>query len=310
MTARGLKIALFLAGLAVPVMAQPAIPGNATESVTVTGTRSHQVIEKFVESFAAPTRMTGKLARWQVGICPVAVGLKPVFTQFIAQRLRDIAAKAGVPVNNRADCKSNIEIVFTTTPQALIDNVRKQNEAYLGYADNTDAVDALAKVTRPIQAWYLTATMDLRGNTLVDSAKALPTEIILPDPYHNPPFITVYSKQGAMSVTGTRLGDGLRSGLYHIIIVADPTKLVEYEMGTVGDYIAMLALAQLSSLDTCQTLPSIVNLLAAGCANKALALTENDAAYLRGLYHMGPDRNLRSQEDDVTYQMDQMFQGH
>jgi hypothetical protein len=293
--------------LALPAAAQPA--ANGTESVTVTGTRSRQVIDKFVESFAAPTRMTGKLARWQVGVCPVAVGLKPAFTKFITQRLKDVAAKAGAPVAGLS-CKPNIEIVFTTTPQALIDNVRKQNEAFLGYADNTDAVDALAKVTRPIQAWYLTATVDLRGNVLVDSAKAPPTEITLPDPYHNPPFITVYTKQGAMSVTGTRLGDGLRSGFYHVIIVADPTKLVEYEMGAVGDYIAMLALTQLSSLDTCQTLPSIVNMLAPGCERRTTALTENDAAYLRGLYHMGPGRNLRNQEDDVAYQMDQQFQGH
>ena len=54
-------------------------------------------------------------------------------------------------------------------------------------------------------------------------------------------------------------------------------------MGAVGDYIAMLALTQLSSLDTCQALPSIVNLLAPGCAQKPDGLTENDVAYLRGL---------------------------
>lgn len=291
--------------LALPAAAQPP----AMESVTVTGTRSRQLIDTFVQGFAAPTRMTGKLARWQDGICPIVVGLKPAFTKFIAQRVRQVAADAGAPVAGTS-CKPNIEIVFATTPQALIDNVRKQNEAFLGYADSTEALNALAKVTRPIQAFYLTATVDLRGNVLVDSAKAPPTEITLPDPYHNPPFITVYTKQGAMSVTGTRLGDGLRSGFYHVIVVADPTKLVDYEMGAVGDYIAMMALAQLSSLDTCQALPSIVNMLATGCTRKPDSLTENDAAYLRGLYHMGTGRNLRNQEDDVAYQMDQAFQGH
>lgn len=301
---RAFGAGLIVTLLALPAAAQPP----ATESVTVTGTRSRQVIEKFIESFAAPTRMTGKLARWEDGMCPIAVGLKPAYLEFITQRVREVAAAAGAPVAE-ASCKPNIEIVFTTTPQALIDNVRQQNEAFLGYADSEAAVDALAKVTQPIQAWYLTKTVDLRGNVLVDSARAPPTEITLPDPYHNPPFITVYTKQGAMSVTGTRLGDGLRSGFYHVIIVADPTKLVDHEMGAVGDYIAMLALTQLSSLDTCQTLPSIVNLLAAGCARPAAALTENDTVYLRGLYHMSPGRALRNQEDEVAYQMDQAFQG-
>lgn len=299
---------LALLALTGTAMAQPAAP--PVEDVTVTGTRDRLVVERFVEQFAAPSRLTGKLARWEDGICPAAVGLKPRFLSFITDRVKQIAGDAHAPVSSDPACKPNIEIVFTTTPQALIDNVRKQNEAYLGYADSAAAVDALARVTRPIQAWYLTATVDLRGNVLVDSAKTPPTEITLPDPYHNPPFITVYTKQGAMSVTGTRLGDGLRSGFYHVVIVADPTKLVEYEMGAVGDYIAMLALSQLSSLDTCQALPSIVNLLAAGCAQKPDGLTENDAAYLRGLYHMSPDRALRSQEDEVAYRMEQAFQGH
>jgi hypothetical protein len=76
-------------------------------------------------------------------------------------------------------------------------------------------------------------------------------------------------------------------------------------MGAVGDYIAMLALTQIASLDTCQSLPSIVNLLAAGCANKADALSGNDAAYLRGLYHMSAGMVLRGQEDGIAYEMAQ-----
>jgi hypothetical protein len=297
---------LLLMVLAGAAQAQPAPP---TESVTVTGARSRQVLDQFVQSFAAPTRMTGKLARWEDGVCPVTVGLKPTFTKFISARVKDIAVQVGAPVNAQPGCKPNIEIVFTTAPQALLDTVRKQNVAFLGYADNEKQRDALAKVSRPIQAWYLTASRDLRGNTLVDSAKALPTEITLPDPYHNPPFITVLTKQGAMSVTGGRLGDGMRSSLYHVIIVADPTKLADYEIGTLADYIAMLALAHLSSLDACQTLPSIVNALARDCARPAMALTANDLGYLRGLYAMGPGRNLRGQEDAIAFQMQQQLDG-
>jgi hypothetical protein len=112
------------------------------------------------------------------------------------------------------------------------------------------------------------------------------------------------------TVTGSRLGDGLRSDFYHIIIVADPNKLVDYEIGSLSDYIAMLALTQLSSLDTCQQLPSIVNMLATGCDKKASALTDNDLAYLRGLYKMSPDRMLRTQEDEMAYQMKQSLDGH
>jgi hypothetical protein len=71
----------------------------------------------------------------------------------------------------------------------------------------------------------------------------------------------------------------------------------------------LLVLTQLDSLDTCQQLPSIVNLLSQGCAQKPNALTDNDLAYLRGLYKMGPDRTARIQQDEIAYQMEQALKG-
>jgi hypothetical protein len=288
-----------------------AQPAPTTESVTVTGVKSRQVLDQFVKSFAAPSRMTGKLARWEDGICPVTAGLKPIYSEFISARVKDVAVQVGAPMNAQSGCKPNIEIVFTTAPQALMDNVRKNDEAFLGYADNSAQRDQLVKVTRPVQAWYTTGTRDLRGNIHVDSAKVAgggaPVEVSCPDcPDGKMRFYNIT----AGTVTGSRLGDGMRSTLYHVIIVADPTKLATLEVGALADYISMLALTQLSSLDTCQQLPSIVNLLASGCRNPAQALTDSDLSYLRGLYKMGADGNLRTQQDEIAYQMEKALTGH
>lgn len=291
------------AGLVV-MLALPAA-AQAPESVTVTGTRSRAVIDKFVATFAAPTRMTGKIARWEDGVCPVAVGLKPGFLNFITRRVRAVAADAGAPVNADAACAPNIEIVFTTTPQGLLDNIRRHDWAFLGYADNDAQRVALATVTRPIQAWYTTATKDLRGKTQVDSARmaGAGSEIQIPCKGCVTGYMNLTYAKSADSVTGSRLGDGKRSTFYHVIIAADPTKLLDHEIGPVADYIALLALTQLSSLDTCQSLPSIANMLAKGCGQKADALSANDAAYLRGLYHMSASLMLRGQEDGIAYEM-------
>ena len=59
----------------------------------------------------------------------------------------------------------------------------------------------------------------------------------------------------AHTVTGSRLGDGLSSELYNVLIVAEPAKLMDYEIGTLADYAAVLALAQPASMDTCEELP-------------------------------------------------------
>ena len=105
------------------------------------------------------------------------------------------------------------------------------------------------------------------------------------------------------------MGNGLRSVFDQIIIVADLTKLADYEIGALADYISLLALTQLNGLDACQQLPSIVNLLVDGCMQKANALTDNDFAYLSGLYKMGPDRTSRIQQDEIAYQMEQSLKG-
>src|SRR5450432_3211055 len=141
-----------------------------TESVTVTGTKSRQVLQGFVQSFVAPTRMTGKIARWEDGICPVTVGLRPEFVKFINRRLKEIAAQVGAPVNGKTGCGPNIAIVFTTTPQALVGNVQKKHPILLGYYDNSAQLEKLATVVRPIQAWYMTATRDVQG-LQIDGAK-------------------------------------------------------------------------------------------------------------------------------------------
>ena len=290
-------------------LAQPPRPA---ESVTVTGTRSREVIQDFVQSFTAPTRLTGKMARWGSGICPVTVGLPPQFVKFINQRLKDIATQAGAPVNERTSCMPNIAIIFTTTPQTLLDNVRKKRPNMLGYYDSSVQLKELATVTHPIQAWYMTATRDLRGNFEVDSPRTSGTGLEIT--YECiPPAIGIctlhLSNAHSVNVTGERLGDGMRSELYNVIIVADPNKLASYEMGSLADYMAMLALTQIISLDTCQQLPSIVNMLAKDCETKSSALTENDVAYLRGLYKIAPGGNLAAQKDQVSYQMEQELKG-
>jgi hypothetical protein len=235
-------------------------------------------VENFVAAFATPTPTTGKVARWRDGICPLTVGQQPAVTQFVTQRVKEVAALAGVPVNASPTCTANIEIVFTTLPQQLLDSVRKRQKEYLGYAENNAEREKLATVTRRVQAWYTTQTTDLRGRSQIDSAGS--------------GLNKNFSDAILAGVTGNHINDGVRSDFNHIIIVADINGLKAYEAGPIADYIAMLALAQLGSLDTCQPLSSIENMLAKGCEATTGKLTENDIAYLRGLYKMSADRNL------------------
>jgi hypothetical protein len=286
--------------------AQPAPP---TESVTVTGLKDapQAVVDHFVQTFSKPSYLTGKMGRWENGICPQAAGLAPKYAAFISRRIRDLAAQVQAPVNKDPKCRANIEIAFTTAPQALLNVVRKDHKNYLGYVSGPSEADRRAVVTHPIQAWYMTATKDLDGEEDVDSSSTPPTPVRMPCSTCTPPYIDMYISGGAKKVTGGRLKDGLRTVFRHVFIVADPIKLKDYEVGVLADYIGLLALSQLNSLDVCQQLPSIVNLLAKDCANPSNALSEGDLGFLRGLYSMSADGNLKVQQDGIAYQMKQDF---
>ena len=296
----------------IPSLALGQAAHPPTESVTVTGTKSREVLEKFVGSLATPARYTGKMARWGGSICPVTVGVPTAFVTFINNRLKEIAVQAGAPVNSSTSCRPNIAIVFTPRPQALADDIHKRQPALLGYHDNSKQTEKLAIVSHPIQAWYMTATRDVQGGLQIDNAKP---DVLLnrmefpcPPPMCSDGKIILYPPR-VVTTTGLRLGDGLRSEFYNIVIVADRDKLLNYEMGELSDYIAMLALTQLASQDACLELPSIANLLVADCAAKSGALTPTDFAFLRGLYKMGPDMALGVQKDQVSYQMERELNG-
>ena len=301
------RLLVLSAGLmAAVLMAQ--VPAVSAESAATTASQSRGALDKFVNSFAAPTRQTGKLPRWENGICPLTVGQGPDIARYVTQHVKDVATTVDAPVSADPSCTPNIEIIFTATPQDLLDNVRAHDADYLGYSESSAERERLAKVTRPIQAWYMTQTRDLRGMSRIDSGRSRGAGASMAN-FTDLPCIGCRGRNdtpidlpnaGFASVSGNRTSDGMRSVLHHILIVVDPAKVTDYGIGALADYIAMLALTQINSLDTCQQLPSIVNSLAPGCEQKADRITENDLAYLNGLYSMKAEKNLAGQQRQIA----------
>jgi hypothetical protein len=281
-----------------------------TENVTVTGSR--RVLHAFTETFATPTLVTGKMARWEHRICPVVAGPKPNVARFLTQRVQYVALAVGAPVSTDPSCTPNIEIVFTTTPQALLDTVSKDDQHYLGYFSTVAEKTALATVTRPIQAWYATESTDRKGRTRLDTGRSIvggtsvgnfnavssdSGDINANNPGHAgtalsdlPPFF---------GSSGNHLNDEIHTGFRHVLIVIDSTKMAGQEMVPLADYISMLALTQIHSLDACQSLPSIVNRMAPDCGHAVDGLTKYDLAYLQAVYHMTTGRNMVAQRSEI-----------
>ena len=292
-----------LSRLAAPAFALPP------ESVTVTATKpSAETIESYVETRAQPTYVLGRMARWTKKVCPVTAGLADKYAKYITLRIKEIATAVGAPVNDDPRCWPNIEVIFTLNPQILLNNLRKDQSLLLGYHHNESEADELAKVTHPVQAWYTTISQDLDGSTFVDdgtcrnggtSMNTSPTTTdtgVVSSLTRFPCAIALHS-------SGGRAVDGLNSGFFNVVIVADPSKLLDYEIGTLGDYVAMMALSQPASLDRCQDLPSISNLLAKGCTSIPSWITDGDLAFLKGLYRTPSGFSMTAQRNEMQYQM-------
>jgi len=253
-----------------------------------------EAIRGFVNAYAGAAPAMGKIARWTRGICPITAGLPKSFNAQVTQRVREIAAQVGAPVAPATDtepCRPNIDIVFALQPQNLLDDIRKRQPVYLGYHDMAQAT-RIATVRYPVQAWYATETHDLHGMKQVDYPWASRGVRLHRD------YFAENAKDAR--VQANRLGDGLQSDFYHVVIVVDLHKVNGQEIEPLADQIAVLALSQPRSFDTCLTPASITNLLSPGCEAKAKAVTAVDLAYLRGLYDVDTGTNFVQQRGQIA----------
>ena len=282
---------------------EPAV-GIGVESVIVTAPalRSERALNNFILTHVAPSPLLGKIGRWKTGICPLAVGLSSKLDTYISQRIIRVAMLAGAPLDSGETCRPNILVVATPKPQELLDFLRTKRPGLLGFHYQSRA-ERIATMSRPIPAWYSTATEDFDGFLPADAP-------VISWDNASPGAMGVAS---AVHVSGNRaIGDGLKTQFTNAIIMVDTGKIVGQEIGPLADYIAMLALSQGQSYDDCQNVPTITNLLAPGCADgmKPVALTDIDATYLRGLYKMDAGRDFRGERSSIAYMMKKELGGY
>ena len=308
-------LAVRLAALAAPLVlattasAQPVAEprDDAVENVIVTAPRlrPEKALDTFIIAHAKTARPNGKIARWKDGICPLTIGLPAKFSQYVTQRIIRVAMAAGAPLASAEPCRTNLIVLATAEPQALLDDIRRKNPMALGFHYRSRA-EKIATMSLPIQAWYGTVTEDFRGRLFKDyptmnpgfeSSGLLPTDFLLPN---------------GMSVSGNRTGDGLKSQFTSAIIIVDTRRIAGQEIGPVSDYIAMLALSQGQYYDVCQDIPTITNLMAAGCGPemKPVALTDIDVTYLRGLYRMNAALSYIGQRGSIAFNMKKTLGGY
>jgi hypothetical protein len=302
--------------LAYPAAAQQA-PATAVAPVTVQGTASPATVNKqtssFVQSYAAASNP--EIGRWQGAVCVHVGGLVPAQAALVAGRIEDVASSVGLKVL-APGCRSNIEVVFTDQPQAVLDKVP---EPYLGFHYQTN-LKRVRAVTHPVQAWYATATVGAGGATGLAFGGG---DGRGPDPNHSDNWIANFGQIGGVQLSmdvvdspdhtapvgcadAPHFTSCLRSMFRNILIVVDDNAIAGKNLGPLTDYLAMLALAQPKSLDGCNALPSVIDMFAkSDCPGRDRPdrLTPSDAAYLTALYASDPEAKMPLAQGDISSRM-------
>ena len=274
-----------------------AADNTAAETVVVTATRNldpgtlGRLSDQFVESRTDLTPIK-QVARWRAPVCPAVQGLPPAFNKFVSDRIKAVAVKIGAPVDPSCS-KPNVEVMFTPETQKMANSVAEKSPWLFGTRLTPTAMH-IATVSHPIQAWYVTATIDPSGQQRTD------------DP-SDPAGVMGNNRK----IDGSRLGAKKTSVFENVLIVADAAKLAGHDVGTVADYIALLALSQVVPSDGCAALPSVADTMAASCGAQSApdSITDADIAFLKGLYATQGDVLGSTERADVARRMAQGLSG-
>jgi hypothetical protein len=297
-------------------LATAQTPPNAhsplgTETVTVVGTRDQEafakIISRFVELHSALDRKSGLMVREDVGgVCPLVMGLPQAYDDFVSARIDEVAKAAGTTVQVAGKCDANVEVFFSNDAQGLADQLaEKTHGAILGFYFSHEK-SGLIHFWRPIQAWYVTGTRDdpnAEGVTVAADGTS--------DRAHHGIRIDRAYGRGPWTGTGSHIRPRTSSNIVNTLIIVDLNQEGGQEIGPVADYVSLLALSQPASLDGCNDLPSILDLMSSGCKGRVAptALTDSDMAYLKALYAADITTSAANGEEHVSNGMTKTLTG-
>jgi hypothetical protein len=265
--ARALALMLLLLGAGAARAQTPALPVGEPETVYSDAQRQKddQTSRRFVQSLLRPSyTLDGQFSRWKIPICPRVMGMAPAAAYMVEKRIRDVAQEIGAPLDRRDPCAPNIVIFVTGRQQILLDAMVAKDHWLFDAGDTT--------VRYPVQAWYMNVLRDYDGGLHMD----VPWESICPDCSTPPPI----------PANDTWLHTGIQAQMGTEVILADIAAISGLTLGELGDYLALMVLAQTPATGRCQPAPSIANLFLKDCEADfhTTALSDADMAMLTALY--------------------------
>jgi hypothetical protein len=266
---------------------------NVGDEVVVRGRRMSDIedglraeIGKFIGEVTVTFASRG-FARWDGGVCVGVHNLEATAAQYIVDRISLLAQEVGLTAGDPG-CAPQVIIVFTTNGSELASNLVETQPRllrptlYLGAHRGLAALDEFVKSDKPVRWWQISLPVDARTGE---------------------PAIVLQGQDAPwVGVAGpSRIHSGIRDALQSVVIIVDSTKLHGTTWQQLGDYLAVVSLAQVDLDANPASFDSILNLFTNPAAYSGL--TDWDRTYVRALYEFDQERNPRLQAGELINEM-------
>jgi hypothetical protein len=282
---------------------QPAAPAPAEtetpagiEEVVVRGQRLGEIednlrlyIRDFIGEVVAKPPGRG-FARWYRQVCVGVLNLESSAAQYIVDRISSLALEVGLEPGEPG-CRPDVNIVFATNAKELAAQmVESDPRVFMRVGGNAGmdlgrvALDEFVESDKPVRWWHVSLPVDARTG-----GAAIELDKLCGNP-HCPPNVAVAGP--------SRIHNGTRDDLLYVLIVVDATQLKGTTWQEIGDYLAVLSLAQIDPRASPATFDSILNLFTNPAAYSGL--TDWDRTYVRALYEFDQERIASAQANEIV----------
>ncbi|MBX9706560.1 MAG: hypothetical protein K2X61_01350 [Caulobacteraceae bacterium] len=235
------------------------------DDIVVEGRTLSEAVRQFVDDVIAAPLDRGP-ARWTRRVCVGVVNLRPEAGQVIADRVGMLAADTGLPVGEPG-CGPNILVMATDDGAALaqamsVSNPRIFRPGYAGATLGSVALERFQSTDDAIRWWHVSVPIETGHNTVAVRLPGRDAPLVQQD--------------------ASRLTTRIRNDLAGVFVILDINRAAGLSFQQIGDYIGMVALAQIDPEADTRGNDTILNLFEEGRAVDAA--TDWDRSFLASLY--------------------------
>jgi hypothetical protein len=224
-------------------------------------------------------------------VCVGVHNLQADAAQYLVDRISLLAVEVGLKPG-KPGCSPDVMIIFTTngdeTAGFIVDSEPRLLRPGAGRAGmnlSSDALEEFARTNRAVRWWHVSMPVDARIGT---HAVRLPADKDAP----------IVNMGGG---GGSRVYSASRDDMLYAVVVVDATKLRGTTWQQLGDYLAMVSLAQIDPQAHLSAFDSILNLFDNPRAYSGL--TDWDRSYMQALYAFNQERVPQAQSNEIVSRM-------